>query len=98
MELEEIHKKVCEVDGKVDTLLQWKSGHDEHHKTIVRDMEEVRTTLFNNPGLKDKVLTLWNNKKVDTLWRDFYLTILRSVITAGIVSLVVWLLIIYKEH
>lgn len=58
--------------------------------------KEVRSVLFENPGLKAQVQTLMNNSHNMSRWRDFYLSTFKIVIATLIVSFVVWLLTIYR--
>lgn len=85
-----------EMNGKLDELLLWKAGHDKGHETIDRDIKEVREVLFDNPGLKSKVERLWNCKKDSFRWRDFWMSVLRTVVATIILGVIVWLLLLYK--
>jgi len=97
--LKEIYEIVKINNEKLDSLLQWKAGHNEQHKIINRDLNEIRETLFDNPGgLKSRVERLWNCKNTITTWREFFLQILRTVITWAVIALVIWQLFIYKQH
>jgi len=84
MDLDTIYSKLEVVDDKVDKLLIWKAEHSKEHETVGRDIEEVRTILFENPGLKSQVERLWNCKKdvtnQRTKRRNFWMWILRLLI------------------
>jgi len=90
--------KLDEMNGKLDELLIWKEVHKQEHKGISRDIEDVRSVLFDNPGLKSQVQTLMNCKSNTLRSRDFWMGVLKVVITAGIISIVGWLLFIYKQN
>ncbi|GAH62541.1 unnamed protein product, partial [marine sediment metagenome] len=89
--------KLNEMDPKLDELLTWKAVHKEEHKVIHRDVNEIRETLFENPGLKAQVQTLMNCKRHISKWRDFWLGVLRTVIAAAIVAVLMWLMLIYRK-
>ena len=95
---DQILEKLGEMDGKLDELLTWKAVHKEEHRGINRDVTEIRETLFDNPGLKSQVQTLVNCKQGMSRWRDFWMWVLRCLTVSGIVSLIVWLLLIYKKN
>ena len=95
-DLDQIYAKLEDIDGKVDELLIWKAAHITQHKTISRDIDDVRETLYENPGLKARVQTLWNGRKHTATWQDFWLFILRYLIAAAIVGITIWFLSIYK--
>jgi len=90
--------KLNEMDVKLDELLTWKAVHKTEHKVIHRDVTEVRSELFGNPGLKSQVQTLMNCKRHVSKWRDFWLAVLKIVVAAAIVAVLMWLMWIYKEN
>ena len=92
-----ILEKLNEMDSKLDELLTWKAVHKEEHKTVHRDVTEIRGVLFENPGLKTQVQTLLNCKRNISKWRDFWMAVLRTVIAAAIVAIIMWLLLVYKK-
>ena len=95
--LEQIFTKLEGVDGKVDELLVWKAVIDERCKSHREQTNELRETIFaNSKGLKFKVERLCNNKKDTIKQKDFWFSILRTVIAYGIIGVLVWLLMIYK--
>lgn len=95
--LEEINENVKGIDEKVDQLLTWKLVHGTEHKTISRDVNEVRDVLFANPGIVNRVERLWNCKASISEWRSFLIYILKAVLTAGIIGVLAWLLLLFKE-
>lgn len=95
---EKIYEKLDAIDSKVDALLLWKVEHVESHKLVERDLQDMRTIIFDDPNLKSKVERLWNCKKNITRWREFWLWILRYLILTGIIGLVTWLLMLYKRQ
>ena len=97
MDLEQIYEKLESVDGKVDTLLVWKARIDERCKAHRQQTDELRETVFENPGLKSKVERLWNCKKAMTRQKEFWLGVLRTVLSYGIIGIAVWLLFIFKK-
>jgi len=94
---EKIIEKLEQMDGKLDKLLTWKEVHKAEHKTIYRDVEEMRGVLFENPGLKAQVQSLMNCKRNISRWREFWLGVLKTVVAAAIISIVLWLMMIYKK-
>jgi len=92
--LKQIHEKVGQV-------LKWQAVHQEGHKTITRDLGEVRTSVYGNEkqgviGLKLKVDRLWRCKKQLLDWRSFWVGVLKIVTSSAIIGVVVWVLTIYK--
>lgn len=94
---DQILEKLNEMNGKLDKLLQWKAAHQESHKTIDRDITEVRDTLFENPGLKSQVQTLINCKQNISRWRNFWMSILRLIVVAAIIAVIGWFMFLYKK-
>lgn len=92
-----IYEKLDLIDSKVDRLLIWKAEHVKAHELVERDVADNRAALFENPGLISKVYTLWNCKSNITKWRKFWLEILKYLVVAGIVGIVTWLLLFYKD-
>lgn len=103
--LDQIYAMLEAIDEKVDSLLLWKAAHNEQHKTITRDITDVRKTLYGNPnGLVSKVQRLLNCKNQIQIrsWKEFWMGILagiiKVVVAAAIIGLVGWLLFIYKNN
>lgn len=94
---EAILEKLNGMDIKLDELLTFKAVHEAEHKVIDRDVTEIRETLFDNPGLKAQVQTLMNSKRHISKWRDFWMSVLKTVIAAAIVAALMWLMLIYKR-
>jgi len=97
--MSEVLDKLNEMDPKLDELLLWKAAHEEGHKTIDRDVDEVRETLFGNgnPGLKSQVQTLMNCKQGISRWRDFWMGVLKVVIAAIIIMVLTWFMVLYQK-
>ena len=91
--LDEIYKTVKTIDGNVDQLLVWKAEHIVGHKTIKRDLSEVRGCLFEKNGLMSQVQGLQGCKRDIKSQRQFVLGILSKVIAAGIVAFMTWAII-----
>ena len=99
--LQQILEKLTTIEEKIGDLSEWKAAMDERCAAHRQQTDELRAVLFNNnpnPGIKTKVETLWNYKRDITRWRGFWMGILGPAITAGIIGLGVWLLMIYKGH
>ena len=94
---EEILDKLNQMDVKLDELLTRKAVHKEEHKGINRDVSEIRETLFENPGLKAQVQTLMNNRGYTSKGKEFWMGVLRTVLAAAIVSILMWLMLVYKK-
>lgn len=95
---DQILEKLNEMDTKLDEILQWKAAHQESHKSIDRDITEVRDTLFDNPGgLKSQVQTLVNCKRDMSRWRNFWMGIVQLVVVAVIVAMLGWCLFLYRK-
>jgi len=94
---DQILEKLNEISGKLDELLLWKAAHQESHKIINRDLDEVRDTLFENPGLKSQVQTLINCKQNVSRWRNFWMDVLKFVVVAAIIAVLSWFLFLYKK-
>lgn len=96
---EEMIKKLDDANVKLDLLLQWRAGLEERCKSHLEKTEELRTVLFDNPGgLVQRVDTLNNCKRDVSKRRDYWLGIMKTVVAACIISLIIWLLSIYREH
>jgi len=95
---DQVIETLNEMNGKLDKLLQWKAAHQEGHKTIDRDITELRDTLFDNPGgLKSQVQTLVNCKQNISRWRSFWMDVLKLVVVAAIIAVLGWFLFLYKK-
>ena len=95
--MDPIFEKLTAMDGKLDELLLWKSVHTESHKSIDRDINEIREELFENPGIKTQVQTLMNGKKQINKSQDFWRSILRKVIETAIIAIIMWFMLMYKK-
>lgn len=95
--MSEVLDKLNTMDTKLDELLLWKAAHEESHKTIDRDITEVRDTLFENPGLKSQVQTLMNCKQGISRWTNFWMGVLKVVIAAIIVMVLTWFMVLYQK-
>ncbi len=85
------------INAKLDNLIQWKAVHQESHKTIDRDMNEVRDTLFESSGLKSQVQTLMNGSTSISRWRDFGMGILKLVVVAAIIAVTTWFMVEHQK-
>lgn len=94
---DEVLAKLNKMDNKLDELLLWKAIHQEGHKTIDRDLTEVREVLFENPGLKAQVQTLINCGRNISRWRNFWMDILKLVTVAAIVAVFTWCMVLYQK-
>ena len=97
--LDQIYKTVQETSKKVNELVEWKAGMDEHILNQDRMINGVRKTVYGNPnnGLVGKVQRLLNGKENSTSWEIFWLYILRIVIAAGIIGVIGFLLMLYAK-
>lgn len=89
------------IDSNVDEIMIWKSALDvrcEAHRT---QTNEVRKTVYGNPGsvngLQFEVSRLSNCKKSLTKLQEFFIFILRVLVIFGIIEAVTWLLQIKGE-
>ena len=85
-------KMLTQIDNNIRELLQWRSALDErcgNHRILT---DEVRATIYGNPGKADglqfTVSHLTNSKEISTKRKQFWAFVLRSVIIAFIVSLI----------
>jgi hypothetical protein len=90
---------VAMIVGRLDGLLRWQAAHDEAHKTITRDVTEIRSELYGNgnPGMKLRLQRLDDAVPGNRL-RAFVGSVAEKVLANGILAFVVWLLWIYKGH
>ena len=99
--INQVYEKLETVETKVNEIGHWQAGLDERCAAHREQTTEIRHTLFDSngdaPGLKSKVALLWACKKEVIRWKVFWFGILRSVITAGILGFIMWLLILYKK-
>lgn len=101
--LDQIYKAVQETSIKVNELVEWKAGMDEHILNQDRMINGVRKTVYGNPdnGLVSKVQRLLNCKKSSkessTSRRDFWLYILQRLIVVATLSLAGFLLMLYHK-
>jgi len=93
---EKVYQKLDLIDGKVDELLIWKATHVQAHEALERDVADHRSVLFENPGVIEKLNTLWNCKSSLSEYRRFWLDILKYVIITIVVATITWLLMIYR--
>ena len=82
---------------QLSKVLQWQAVHTEGHERLDRDVDELRETMYGNPGIKDKVLDLWRCKKQIKASRQFWFEILKNVITYTILAVIVWGLTTWKN-
>lgn len=94
---DQVLEKLNEMDTKLDVLLLWKAAHQESHKTINRDIDELRDTLFENPGLKSQVQTLVDCGRNISRWRNFWMDVLKLVAVAAIVMVLTWCMVLYQK-
>lgn len=93
----EVKDGLKSMHGKLDKLLIWRAALDERCTAHREQTDDVRETLYGNPnGVVKKVNTLWNGKKHATKWKDFWMYVLKIIVAASIISLVSWLLLVYK--
>jgi len=96
--LEQINTKLDTIDEKCNEFLTWRAAHDQQHKSMNRDVSDIRKCLFgDNPGLVSRVQTLWECKGSIATWRNFLFGILRIVVAAVIIMYITWQLVIYKQ-
>jgi len=100
MNEQKIWQKLEQMDGKLDNLLQWRAAVDERCRAHHADTEEVRKTVYGNPGstngLQFEVSRLMNCKKETRRWKDFWIFVLRSLVIFGIIGIIMWLMGLYK--
>ena len=97
MDLEQIYNLMQIIDSKVDSLLQWKAGMIEMCKSHQEKTKVLNDTVFENPGIKEKVDQLWNSEKQLLNRRAYWLSIVKTIIAALIIMFVCWVLILYKK-
>ena len=92
MNEEDRGKLLLKIDTNVNSLLQWRSALDVRCRGHRDLTDEVRTTIYGNPGKVDglqfTVSHLINSKETSTKRKQFWAFVLRSVIIAFIVSLI----------
>lgn len=93
---EAIMKKLGEMDGKLDEITTWQAVHAEKHEALDEDVKEVRGTVYNNPGLKSRVQTLWDSRKEISKRREFWMRILNVVIAALVIAAIMWAMSLYR--
>jgi len=91
-----IYEKLETIENKVDQLLIWRAEHNKQHEMLERDIACNRAALFENPGVLDKLNSLWENRSSAKIWHNFWMEILKYLIVAGVVSFVTWMLVLYK--
>lgn len=96
-DFEKMERTIDAIAGKVDELLVWQGRMEERCTSHRIQTDELRKTVFDNPGLKLKVQTLWNCKQNITKWREFWMIILRYLIIAVIISVCGFLFVMYKK-
>jgi len=97
-----------DVNEKCDELLNWKSAHEEAHKSISEFTNHVDETLFANDGgvtyrvreiescLKQMKAVRNGGTIATRRWQDWLWRVAGGVATALIVALVFWLMYLYK--
>ena len=93
---EEIINKLNKMDGKLDEIKTWQAVHAEKHEALDEDVKEVRDTVYNNPGLKSRVQTLWDSRKEISKRREFWMRILNVVIAALVIAVIMWAVGLYR--
>lgn len=103
--VQDIKDQMDDVDSKCDKLLEFRAVHIESHKTLDSSITAFKKTLYGNDngtGLTYKVEKLLQCKQnfisnADR-WRGFWISILRTIVTAAIIGLAVWLLSVYRQQ
>ncbi len=93
---EQILKKLNEMDGKLDEIKTWQAVHSKGHEALDNDVKEVREVIFENPGLKARVQTLWECKRSISKRKEFWGRVLSIVIAAVVVAAIMWFVSLYK--
>lgn len=95
----DIIAKLDVIDDKLDKSITWQEVHDKSHEAIEEKVEEVRHTLYHNPGgLKSQVQRLCNGKKALKRWQEFAFSIGQRLISWAVIAVIIWLLVMYKGH
>lgn len=91
------------VNGKVDKLIKWQAAMGERCDYHRRDTDGMRKVLYGDSedGLVSDVQRLKNCKnnlkESTTKWRNLLFRILGTIISTGIILVVIWLMGLYKN-
>lgn len=96
---------LIEIDRKVDGLSEWRAALDERCTAHRGTTEDIKDEVYGNPhGLKavvsenaQQIKMLSNCKTRLNKTKDFFIFILRSLLTAAIIGLAIWLMSLYKS-
>jgi len=91
---------LSKINNNVDELLRWKFALDARCKAHREQTNELRKTIYGNPGrtngLQFETSRLTNSGKRLKKFKEFWIFILKILLITGIISIVTWLLQIYK--
>ena len=90
-------KLLLSMNDKLDELLQWRAALDARCEAHRDQTTEMREVLYGNPnGVVKAVNSLLNCKRYASKWKDFWMYVLKIVVATGIITLIGWLLMVYK--
>jgi len=97
--VQDIKVQLDDVEDKCDQLVEFRAVHTEAHKIIEGRQVEFKRTLYgsdNGGGLTYKVDRLLKSAKDADKWSGFWIGMLKTLVTAAIIAVTVWLLSVYK--
>jgi hypothetical protein len=102
VDLETIWELQQDMNAKLDEAIEFKAAHVEHHKQQDLIVRRTEKALFANPaGLTYQVAAMAQNGRADKTnrqyWRAFWFGLMRTLATAAIIGVVIWMLSIYKS-
>lgn len=93
----EVKSSLTSINENLNKLLIWRAKLDERCTAHREQTDDVRETLYGNPnGVVKIVNSLLNCKKRASKWKEFWRGVLKTAVAIGIVSIVGWLLLVYK--
>lgn len=102
--LDDVKKTLNSVNGKVDELVKWQAQMIERCSNHMKETTTMQTTLYGKngrvEGLVVDVQRLKNCKEdqrqTKIEWRGFWGKVLSTLVTTGIILVVLWLMSLYK--
>ena len=91
------------IHDKLDMIITWQAAHAVEHRSIDRDMTEVRHTLFGGGGehgLKPQVQTI-NDRCAQQRcgpWLAWFRDVAKTVVSGLILMFVAFLLFLYRTY
>lgn len=101
VDLDTIHNLVKKIDVKVDKLCNWQGAVEERCQNRASSAAGMKRTVYGDNGrggLVADVKQLQDCKKETGKWRSFVMGVAKTVVSAVIIAIIMWFILMYKQH